>query len=251
MPYNWNLIKEFVITDFKLRYNRSVLGFFWSLIKPLLMLGTLYIVFSIFFNLNIPNYQLFLLLGLVVWTFFVEATVLGTQSLVSKGVLIKKINFPKAAVVLSSNLTCLVTFFLNLLVFSFFFVIARKGIGVYSFLFIFFIFELFLLSLGISYLLSALYVKYRDMIHIWDVLIQVGFWITPIVYPLSFIPENILKFYMLNPIARIINDSRDVILNNTLPSFWHLMMTLIICTLVYLLGITIFKKRSREFAEQL
>jgi len=247
----WNLIKELTWADFKLKYSRSVLGFFWSLLRPLLMLGTLYLVFSVFFRLNIPYYQLFLLLGLVLWGFFVDSTILGMKSLVTKANLIKKTYFPRKVIVLSSNLTCLITLILNLVVFSLFLLIFKRTIGLALLIFPILLIELFILSLGLSYLLSALYVKYRDMDHMWEVLLQIGFWITPIVYPLSFVPEKILKFYMLNPLARIINDSRDAIIYNTLPSVQHLFITLIICLIFYIIGIIIFKKRTPKFTEEL
>ena len=89
------------------------------------------------------------------------------------------------------------------------------------------------------------------MLHIWEVLIQILFWITPIVYPLTFVPEKILKWYMLNPLARIINDSRNAVIYSTIPSLWHSIISIITCLSVYIIGLAVFKKRNPKLAEEI
>lgn len=248
---DWNIIRELTWTDFKLRYNRSVIGFLWTLIKPFLMLGTLYVVFSIFLRFDIQYYPLFLLLGIILWNFFVDSTILGMKSLIMKEGLIKKTYFKKELIIISANFNCLISFIFNLIIFLIFLSLSNVKISLMAVFFLLFILELFVLSLGFSYLISALYIQYRDLDHIWEVLLQIGFWITPIVYSLNSVPEEILKFYMLNPIARIINDSRSILLYNEIPSLWHSIITLVICLVIYLAGLFIFKKRAHKFAEEI
>jgi lipopolysaccharide transport system permease protein len=243
------LVMSIAWTDFKLRYSRSTLGFFWSLLKPLLMLTTLYIVFSLMINLQIDHYVLFLLLGIILWNFFTEATTSGLKSLAAKAGLIKKCVFNKRLIVISACITSLFSLLLNLAVFAVFIIIFRVPLRIHSLMLPAFIILLFILSLGISYALSVLYLRFKDMDHIWDVLLQVGFWITPIVYSLSIIPSRYVKWYTLNPLARIINDSRDAVLFHSLPSFKHIAITVIGCIIIYIIGRLIFDKNSRKLGE--
>jgi ABC-type polysaccharide/polyol phosphate export permease len=215
------------------------------------MLGTLYIVFSIFLNFNIPHYTLFLLLGIILWNFFVDSTILGMKSIILKGGLIKKTYFKREFIVISANLNCLISFIFNVIIFFIFLLCSNIKISETALIFPVFIFELFILSLGVSYLVSSLYVRYRDMDHIWEVILQIGFWVTPIVYTLTSVPDKILKWYMLNPLARIINDSRNVVIYDTVPSIWHMAITLIICLSIYFAGLLLFKKRNPNFAEEI
>ncbi|MBD3313422.1 ABC transporter permease [Candidatus Woesearchaeota archaeon] len=246
-----NLVKELAWNDFKLRYNRSVLGFFWSLLKPLLIFATLYVVFSIVFQMDIPHYQLFLLFGIVLWTYFAETTVASMHNLVGKKDLINKLYFPRELIVISSCLSASITFILNLFVFWIFMLIFDAYITYHAFTFFILLAELFILVLGLSFALSALYVLFRDLAHIWEVFLQIGFWITPIIYPLSAVPEKYLKWYMLNPMARIINDSRNAVIFHGLPSLWHMAITLIMCLAALLFGLWIFRRLSPRFADEI
>src|SRR3989344_5067537 len=132
------LIKEFAISDFKLKYKRSVLGYFWSLIKPLLMLATLYIVFSVFINLEIQNYPIFLLLGIILWNFFAEATSSSMSSVLAKANLIKKVSFSKSTVILASCLSAFLTLLINIAVFILFMVIFKISFSCTALLFPFY-----------------------------------------------------------------------------------------------------------------
>jgi ABC-2 type transport system permease protein len=112
------LLRELVITDFKLRYQGSVLGYVWSLLKPLMLFAIMYVVFIHFlrFGNGIPHFAVALLLGIVMWTFFTEATNQGMQAIVGRGDLIRKINFPKYIIVISGTVSALINFLLNLVV---------------------------------------------------------------------------------------------------------------------------------------
>lgn len=251
MMKNFNLIKELALSDFKLRYKGSLLGLLWSFLKPLLMLLILYFVFSLIIKLEIDNYILFLFLGIILWTFFMDSTVLSMSNVLSKGELIKKVYFPRKVLVISSCLNSFLNLLFSLLVFIIFLLLFKIKITIYFFLFIIILSLLFILSLGFSYLLSGLYVKYRDIDHLWGILLTIGFWVTPIVYSVDFVPKNYLTLYMLNPLARIISYSRDLLIYNKTPSIWNILITFLICFAIYLVGYYVYKKRSLYFAEDL
>lgn len=252
---NLRIIKDLTITDFKLKYNRSVLGFFWSLLKPLLMLATLYVVFHQLIKLDVPHYELFLLLGIILWSFFTEATTNSMGALIRNTSLIRKTAFDKKLLIISTNLSALISLLLNLAVFFIFVLIFSAGFSWHIILFLFLIIELFVFTLGVSLLLSAFYIRFRDLSHIWDVLVQVGFWITPIIYPVSLIPKQYHNIYILNPLARIIEDSRNDIIFHKLPLMdisylKHITITIFICLAAIIIGWIVFKAKSKRFAEQ-
>ena len=219
------LLRELVITDFKLRYQGSVLGYLWSLLKPLMLFAILYVVFIHFlrFGSGGEHFAVQLLLGIVLWTFFTEATVQGMNAIVARGDLIRKINFPKYIIVVSGTISALINLSLNLLV-VFVFIFAN-GVDIkWSILFLpLTILELYVFSLAIAFLLSALYVKFRDISHIWEVLMQGLFYATPILYPLTTVMSVsaiAAKFMMLSPLAQIVQDARYVAISHTATTTW-------------------------------
>jgi len=253
---NLRIVKDLTIVDFKLKYNRSVLGFFWSLLKPLLMLATLYIVFHHLIKLDVPHYELFLLIGIILWGFFTEATSYSMSALNRNTNLIRKTNLNKRLIIISTNISAFISLMLNLIIFFFFVIIFEAGFSWHLVLFAVLLAELFLFALGMSFILSALYPRFRDLSHIWDVLMQVGFWVTPIIYPISFIPKQFHNWYILNPLARIIEDSRNALIFHKLPPvdfsyLKHVSITFIICVGALIIGVIIFSKKSKKFAEQI
>jgi len=246
-----SLIKEFTLNNFKLKYKNSSAGYLWSVLTPLLMLATLYIVFSVIMKLDVPHYQLFLLIGIIFWNFLSEATTTSMNSLLEHGNIIKKMNFPNYVVIVSSCLSSFITLLLNLLIFFLFTIILNVKLTLIAVILPFYLIELFILVLGISFFLSALYPKFRDLSHIWNFLLLIGFWITPIIYSETMVPEKYLKYYMLNPMARLINEARDILIYSYMPLPKQLLITLIICILIFVLGFLFFRKRSLYFAEEL
>jgi len=248
----WFLIRELAITDFKLRYNSSVLGYLWSLLNPLMMFAVLYIVFSIFMRFEgVEHYQLYLLLGIIIWTYFAEATTNGMTSMQFKASLISKINFPKWIIIIASNLTSLLTLFINFIVFSLFFIFSGTSITSSMGLSIFYLFQLIVLTFSVSLILCSFYLKFKDLQHIWTVLLQVGFWLTPIIYPIAMIPGKIQQLLFLNPMARIITDMRYTMIYDRIPTMQHNIVSIAIITTMLIIGFVVFKKRSSKFAEEL
>ncbi|MCX6695644.1 MAG: ABC transporter permease [Candidatus Altiarchaeota archaeon] len=245
-----SLIWGLSMSEFKLRYRGSVLGFLWSLLNPLFILLTLYVVFHVFMNVTIPNYELYLLLGIVLWNFFARGTMIGLTSIVGRGSMIKKVYFPREIVVLSLCLTELYTTICTLAMFFVILLVLKPEFSYTMLLFPLVILKEFLLILGISLGLSALYVYYRDIVQIWDVVLQAGFWVTPIVYSLSIVPEKYLSLYMLNPIAIVIVSSRDLLIYQTPSPLVGLLAGFAYYIAIFAIGYFIFHRLEPRFAEE-
>ncbi len=258
---NRALLSELVRTDFKLRYQGSVLGYTWSLLRPLLLFLILYVVFVKFLKLgsSIPYFPIYLLLGIVIWNFFNEMTVQSLGSVVGRGDLIRKIRIPRWIIVFSSSISALINFFLNLVVVSIFMVINHVPISSKAIWFPLIVLEIYILALGLSLFLSAAFVKYRDIQYIWEVILQAGFYITPILYPLSLITNlTFQKIIMINPIAQAIQDARYQIVttqtNTVYQVFdggWYKFTPFIIVIVVLVVGVAYFRQQSRSFAENI
>lgn len=256
---NRAILREMITTDFKVRYQGSVLGYLWSLLRPLFMFATLYVVFVYIFKLNrgVAHYPAYLLLGIVLWNFFVETTSSGMTAVVNRGDLIRKINIPKYLVVLSTSASALINLGLNLLV-VFGFVLANGVQPTLSWLWLPVILaELLVFSLAIAFFLSALYVRFRDVTYIWEVVIQAAFYGTPILYALSIVPVHFQKILLLNPMAQIIQDARYNVVTTTTTTSWHAQRLRFALVPIAIIIVTIviaklyFKKEARYFAENI
>ena len=255
----YDLIRELAITDFKLKYQGSVAGYLWSLAKPLMIFGVLYMVFNVFVRIgsSIPHYPLYLLLGVILWSYFAETTSIGMRAIVDKGDMIRKVYFPKTVLVISASISALITLLLNLLVVFIFMIIGNlpfNPISIAAFFVI--IIELYVLGLGISFILSSLYGKYRDVGHIWDVLIQVLFYATPIIYPLAIVPLRYQKLILLNPITQIIQDARWLLITKETTTSasllgWPIWFVIAISPIfIAISGYYFFNKSANKFAEE-
>ena len=250
----WNrrsLILLFAINDVKLRYRNSVLGFLWTFLEPLLMLSILYLVFTNIIKSNIENYALYLLLGLIIWYMFSRATSMGLSSLVDKAGIIQKIYFRRELVVISS---CLSAFFMMIFEFVAFVVFM----GIFKFIppitvlvLPLILIDLFVLSLGLSFLLSSLNVYYRDIKFIWQIALQAGFFLSPIIYEMNMIPENIRWIISLNPLVPILNTAHDAVLYGILPDVLTVTQIVLSTTVIFVIGFVVFKIKDKHLVEAL
>lgn len=256
------LLRELVATDFKLRYQGSVLGYLWSLLKPLMLFAILYVVFIHFlkFGSDIEHFPVYLLLGIVMWTFFTEATNQGMQAIVSRGDLIRKINFPKYIIVISGTISALINLALNLLVVLAFVLINGVDLHWSIFWLPLAVLELYVFSLAIAFLLAALYVKYRDISHIWEVFLQGAFYATPILYPITMVAAQSAVaaklLLVVNPVAQSIQDARYSLITHQavtvwgyVDSFWIKIIPLGIVLFAVILAVWYFRKNQPYFAE--
>ncbi len=257
------LLSELTKTDFKLRYQGSVLGYLWALLRPLMMFAILYIVFAklLKFGNGIPHYPVYLLCGTTLWSFFTECTNQGIQAMVIRGDLIRKISFPKYIIVISATLTAVINMLINLVVVIIFALINGVEPSWTWLLVPISIVELYVLALGISFLLGAVNVKYRDITSIWDVCIQALFYAAPIIYPVSMVINTsplAAKIILLNPIAQAIQDIRhNLITNETITTwnyisnFWLQILPIIMIIIILIFAVLYFRKKSKFFAEEI
>lgn len=263
---NRAILREMISTDFKVRYQGSALGYLWSLLRPLLMFGVLYVVFVYIFNINdgVEHLGVYLLLGIVLWNFFVETTMIGMSSVVARGDLIRKISIPRYLVVVSSSMSAFINLLLNLLVVVVF--ALFDGIRPdWSWLLVpVLTVELFALSTAVAFFLAALFVRFRDVTYIWEVVTQAGFYLTPILYAMTatsqsfaFITVRIQQLMLLNPMAQIIQDFRYVLVTKTTTTGWSIMplkyaiLPLVFIALMTILSVIYFRRQARYFAENI
>lgn len=260
---NRALVREMVATDFKLRYQASVLGYLWSLLKPLMMFGVLYVVFTQVIKVGntIPYYPSYLLLGLVLWTFFVESTMSGMDAIVSRGDLIRKVSIPKYIIVVSTTASAFVNFLLNMIVVFIFMGFGHVPLRWTILVAPVFIAELIVFCVAVSFLLAALFVKFRDFRHIWEVALQILFYATPILYSLSTLPpklSKLAKIMSLNPLTQIFQDTRSFMLSPKIMTTKQVFHSQIgrLLPMAIVIGLCIiasiyFKRSSQKFAEEI
>jgi ABC-2 type transport system permease protein len=259
----WNLARTMAVSEFKLRYFGSSLGYLWSLMRPLLLFGILYAVFTqiVRVGAGVELYPVALLLGVVLFGFLGEATGGALTSLVDREALIRKVEFPRLAVPLSTVLTALMNVGLNLIA-VFVFLLAAGGSVRWSWLEMpFLLAALALLAGGAGMLLSVLYVRFRDVKPIWDVALQALFYASPIFYPIEAVSrhhQTLAHVLMLNPFAAILQQARHAMID---PSYdtaaqaigpdWRLLIPLAIIVLALVLGYAVFRRAAPRMAEDL
>lgn len=258
---NRSLLGELVRTDFKLRYQGSILGYAWSLLRPLLLFLILYIVFVRFLKIggDISHYPVYLLLGIVIWNFFSEMTVQSLGSIVGRGDLIRKTKIPHWIIILSSSMSAVINLLLNLIVVTVFLIANHVDLTAMALLLPLILIEVYILALGISFFLSSAFVKFRDISYIWEVVMNAGFYLTPILYPVAIIKDlDYQKLLFLNPMAQAIQDARYVVVTSQSRTIhqvfnggWHRFIPFIIVILVFISGILYFRSQSKFFAENI
>lgn len=236
------------LREIKRKYKSATLGFAWIIINPLIQMLVLTIVFSLFFRLNIENYWLFALSGLLPWTFFSVSLTSATASLIENRDLIKKVPFAKELLPISSVIAHLITtssaIFILLL-----FVILKFGFR-WNYLFIApLLFLETILVIGASLFLSSLEIYFRDVSFILQAGLVVWFYLTPVFYPLEMVPTGLLKFYQLNPMVGIVTSFQSVFLQKNLLTPTSLVISIISAAILLTLGVLVFRRRSQYFAD--
>jgi lipopolysaccharide transport system permease protein len=210
----WTLIR----TDFKVRYYGTVGGFVWALLKPLTMFVLLMGVFSFLFASE-PNYKLNLIIGLFLWDFFAESTKVGLTSLHAKGFLLAKAKCPSWILVVTSISNAVITLAVFILIILVFLAGAGRMPSVEGMLmFVVYCLSFILIVMGFSLGSSALFLRYRDLNQVWDVISQAGFFLAPIIYPLGILPERFHFYLFIWPPTAVIEFSRDVLVRGVIPT---------------------------------
>lgn len=264
---NWIILKALVHTDFKLRYQGSFLGVIWSVLEPLMMFAVMYVVFAKFLRMSdgTRTYPVVLLLGISSWQFVTDSTNVGLRSIVDRGDMLRKVHFPNYIVVVAATMGALITYGINLGVVLIFAFGYRVDFTWRVVLVPLNIIELYCVTLGLTLIMATMYAYYRDIAHIWDVLQQVIMYGMPIVYPLSYVLRRrgivgkLGKLELLNPFAQFIQDIRhNLIAPATQQTIWDLFpnnlwyvkaVPLVLMLVLLFLGIFVFSKNSKRFAE--
>lgn len=246
----WMLAK----TDFKLRYHGSALGYVWALLKPLLMFVILNFVFSSIFyprGSGDQYYSLQLLMALLMFNFFAEGTSAGMGSLLSKAQLVTKIYIPRWTIIIASTINSVMIYLMNLFVIIGFF--AYKGfLPQFSAIVMFVVFSLvlYILILSFSLLTAPLFVRFRDLSMIWEVISQILFFATPVFYSLQIMPVHIQQLLLLNPVAFIIHFTKESMINNHFADIWQYGIFFTIVIIGFLVSIFSYGKFISKVAEE-
>jgi ABC-type polysaccharide/polyol phosphate export permease len=245
----WSLAK----TDFKLRYHGSFLGYIWALLKPLLTFLILMFVFSSIFNvrnMGIEHYGLQLLTAIMVFNFFSEGTTAGLNSLMNKSQLVTKIYVPRWTIIVASTLNSVMIFGMNLVVIIAFFAWDRffpGWVGIAAF--IYYIILTYTMIISFSLIFAPLYLKFRDLGQIWDVILQALFYASPIVYPLSIIPQKYHAIILANPIGFIIHYTKMAMTENHFASLPQLALFTGLIVGGFVFSIWCYRKQEAKIAE--
>lgn len=242
------LIRNLVISDLKTKYANSVLGFAWSMINPLAMFVVFFLVFSNIFGRE-DNFTGYLLVGMVTWRFLQNGVSYTMASIVGRPNLVTKIYLPREilpfSIAVSNMISSLIEFSVLLVL------LLAIGNGLHLTFLLFPLLHLlyFMIIYGLGLLLSSLYVYYRDMGQIWEVAVQAGFFLSPIVYPLSIIPAQYQPIYLLNPMTALIGMYRDIFINGTVPGLHDFALVTAFGVILIAIGSYTFSRLSRRFAE--
>jgi len=247
----WVLAK----TDFKLRYHGSVLGYLWALLKPLLTFTILNFVFSSIFSqrgTGAEHYSLQLLIGILMFNFFSEGTSAGMQSLLAKSQLVTKIYIPRWTIILASTLNSAMIYVMNLIVVVAFFA-WHQFLPSLGAIVMFFCSSLliYLIVISFAFFTAPLYVKFRDLSMIWEVLLQILFYATPVFYSLQMMPEYIQRVLLFNPMAFIIHFTKESLINNHFPDLWQGVFFVAIIIVAFFLSLLSYRKFAPCVAEDI
>lgn len=245
------LIRILTISDLKIKYQSSVLGFAWSLLNPLLLMLVLYFVFSKAFTANQDDFALYLLIGIVTWRFLNNGTSSSIRVIYERSSLVTKVFIPRQVLVLSNVLSSFISSLLEFMVLFVLLIAFGVDLSLNLLLFPFVYAVYFIMVYGVSLALASLYVYYRDLDQMWEVLLQLGFFLSPVVYPLTSVPEEYLKLYMFNPVTVIMQINREILLYSQTASAGSLLFIAISAAAILAAGSAIFNRLERRFAEEL
>lgn len=241
------LLNELIARDIKIKYRKSVLGVLWTLLNPLFMMIVLSVVFSNLFKFDVENFPVYLLSGQLIFNFFSESTTNAMSAILANGSLIKKIYVPKYLFVLSrvfsSTINLLASFTAMVCV-----MLAMRVDLHYTVLLVPIpLLFIVMFSLGVGLLLSALTVKFRDIMHLYSVFVTALMYLTPVIYPMSILPMWLKPIVTLNPITNILEMFRAVMLYNSFPSIKSMFIAIVECIIVLAIGLYVFYKKQDEF----
>jgi len=246
-----DVLRMLVARDFKLRYKRSMLGVGWSLLVPLAQLAVLYMVFKQMLRLNIPHFTSFLLTGILPWFWFCNSLLASSTTIVENRELVKQVGFPVSVLPIAVVLSQLTQFVIALPVLAGFLLADgfRPGIPLLALPLV--ILVQFILTMSIAYVLATLQVRFRDTQHLVGILLFLFFYLTPVFWDASVVPEPFHSILMLNPLGALLNNYRDILMRGRWPEVLPLATTALVSSVALGLGYLVFLKARYRFVEEL
>ena len=241
------LLNELVARDIKIKYRRSIMGVLWTLLNPLLMMIVLSVVFSNLFKFRIENFPLYLLSGQLIFNFYSDATNNSMGAIIMNAPLIKKVYVPKYLFVLSRVASSVINLMASFTALLFVMAAMRAELHWTAFLSVIPMCMLVVFSLGVSLILSAVVVKFRDIMHLYSVFITALMYLTPVIYPMSILPHWMVYVVWANPITNYLDMFRDLMLYNSLPHLWQLGLGVLEAVVALVIGLIVFYKKQDEF----
>ena len=242
------LLQELVLRDIKLKYRRSVLGILWSLLNPLLTMAVISVVFSQLFRFNVPNYHIYVLTGLVLFSFHSEATSTAMNAIYMNSALIKKVYIPKYILVFAKPISSLVNLIFSVIAVFIIILFSDVKLNFINLLFPLPLLYLFVFSTGIGLILSVYTVFFRDIGHLYTVGLTAWMYLTPIIYPVEIVPERFLFLVKtFNPLYYLLLCFREVVFFSRLPSLQLHLTCLGLALIALTIGIYVFFKNQDRF----
>lgn len=246
------MIISLVKRDLKSRYKGSVLGFFWMFLNPLLQLAVYTVVFSTIMRMGIDKFYLFMFVAFVPWLFFSTCVSSGPMVVFSQQDMVKKIYFPREVLPISFTLSQFVNMLLSFIVIFVVVFISGVTINPVALLYLPLVMIIeFMMGLGVTYIVSALNVYFRDLEHIMGIISMAWMYLTPVIYPVDMIPEQYVKLFYLNPMTTITIAYRDILYYGQIPQVGTLLHAAVMGIVIMLIGHIIFSRLQRHFVEEL
>ncbi|NFF80812.1 ABC transporter permease [Clostridium botulinum] len=240
------LLKELVIRDIKVKYRKSVLGYIWSILNPLLMMLVISSVFSYMFRYEIENYPVYLITGQTIYSFFSEATNMSMESIINGGSLLKKVYFPRYIFPVSRILSSFVNLLFSLVAILIILLFTGTPVTPVIFMFPIPLIYIAIIATGFGLILSVLATYFRDVIHLYSVFLTALMYGTPIFYPISSLPDNIINIIKINPLYHVITMFRNVVLYGNMPTIQEHIICMGFSVVLLGFGLVVFKKNQHK-----
>jgi len=245
------ILFNFAIFDLKVKYRNSILGILWSLIEPLLLLGVLLLVFSTIFKFDIENFPIYLLLGIITWNFFKNGTSIALGSITNRSAFVSQIYFPRAIPGMSAGLTASLQLMTELVILAVFMMVLNFTPSItIIYLIPIFLLELILI-MGLALPLSVLNAKFKDVEFIWGVVLQAGFFLTPIIYQFDMLPETVRSILQFSPMVQIVTMAHHVTLYGELPATNSMLYAIFSISIITIVGYLTFRKFQARVVEEM
>jgi ABC-2 type transport system permease protein len=247
-------------SEFKLRYFGTLLGYLWTFVRPLLYFLVLYVVFTkiVRIGADVPHYPVVLLLGMVLFSFFGDSTSMALGSLVARESLLRKVSFPRAAIPIAVSMTAAANLIFGLAVVLVLAVVNGVSPSPSWLYLLPIVLGLMVLAIGVSLTLCILFVRFRDIQPIWEVVLQLIFWGSPIIYTIDFVPEPYRQYVLYNPFAAAVQEARHQVVGVGSPSVaevmgstWEVLIPIGVTVALVAIGILTFWRLSGRVAEEL